>query len=166
MCYGWQAQALWSCLLRAKAKPSHQRDYRTATAAANGRNKTPFNEDANLRNATLLLCPRLRPASFLHAQLFFPSRVCSPTYVRTHANSKQHQGHLLNFDFFFFFFSGLQARVFLSRITTCSPPAWHVKQKNAPQRNNWPRLFSPDTVKSCLSLWSDSGFGFRHSKCS
>lgn len=32
----------------------HQRDYSTATmTASNGRNKTPFNEDANLRNITL-----------------------------------------------------------------------------------------------------------------
>lgn len=32
----------------------HQTDYSTATmTASNGRNKTPFNEDANLRNITL-----------------------------------------------------------------------------------------------------------------
>lgn len=53
--YGWQACALWSFLLRAKVEPLHQNDYTTATAAArNGRNETPFNEDTNLRNATLL----------------------------------------------------------------------------------------------------------------
>lgn len=55
MQYGWQACALWSFLLRAKVEPLHQNDYTTATAAArNGRNETPFNEDTNLRNATLL----------------------------------------------------------------------------------------------------------------
>lgn len=35
-------------------KDLHQTDYRTAAmTASNGKNKTPFNEDANLRNITL-----------------------------------------------------------------------------------------------------------------
>lgn len=68
--YGWQAFALWSVLLRAKVKPLHQNDYTTASAAArNGRNETPFNEDTNLRNATLPppTPPKDTPP---HAQLF------------------------------------------------------------------------------------------------
>ena len=112
MCDGWRACAPWSCLLRAKEKPSHQKDYRTATTAAhNGRNKTPFNEDTNLRNATLL-----RPASLLQCPVIFPSRLClrtsSPkapfvTFVCFDANFQQHLGFLWNF-----VISGLQAELF------------------------------------------------------
>lgn len=95
--YGWQACALWSFLLRAKVKPLHQNDYTTASAAArNGRNETPFNEDTNLRNATLPPHPKDTPP---HAQLFSISN--QGAAFGTSVNIYQHQSFQLNSTFLF-----------------------------------------------------------------